>query len=146
LRDRLTAWGIDGLEFAASQALSEVATNAVIHARTEFAVTIEWSDDVLRITVEDASRKLPIERHYAPDSTTGRGLALVALLSRAWGVERVGTGKQVWFEVVTGVGVGADDLEVGDDLDADALLAAFDDADDMAASGPAERAPLARVA
>jgi hypothetical protein len=44
------------------------------------------------------------------------------------------------------VGVGADDLEVGHDLDADELLAAFDEADDVAAAGPAERASLAWVA
>jgi anti-sigma regulatory factor (Ser/Thr protein kinase) len=145
LRDQLIDWRIDGLEFAASQALTELATNAVIHARTDFTVTVEWSEDVLRVCVHDRSPKLPVQRTYALDATTGRGLALVARLCRSWGVERDGTGKQVWFEVSAGAGVGDDDVEP--DLDAEALLDAFaDDEGDIAVSGSDGRALLAWAA
>ncbi|MDQ1704406.1 MAG: hypothetical protein QOF18_772 [Frankiaceae bacterium] len=146
LRDHLTSWGIDGLEFPASQALTELATNAVIHARTDFVVTAQWSDDVLRVGVHDDSPRLPVQRSYAVDATTGRGLALVALLCRSWGVERDGTGKQVWFEVTTAAGAGADDVDL-DHLDAEALLDAFaDDEDDIATSDSSGRALLAWAA
>jgi anti-sigma regulatory factor (Ser/Thr protein kinase) len=140
LREQLSTWGLDALEFSACQALTELSTNAVIHARTEFGVTVDWSDDVLKVGVQDGSPKLPVERAYGLDATTGRGLALVGQLCRSWGVERRGAGKVVWFEVVA-------DAEPGaglDDLDADALLAAFDD--DIVAPGADASATLARVA
>jgi hypothetical protein len=63
---------------------------------------------------------------------TGRGLALVAQLAGGWGVAPVadgGVGKVVWAELVPGSG-GADEVQDQDDVDLDALLAAFSDEDD----------------
>ena len=123
LRETLAGWGLSVLEFAASQALTEIATNAVIHARTAFQVTVEWADDVLKVCVEDGSSRLPVQRRYAADATTGRGLSLVDRLCRTWGVRRTDAGKQVWFEVTA-----TDNTEKSlAEFDADLLLELFDE-------------------
>lgn len=140
LRDQLAAWGADELDFVATQALTELATNAVIHAHTEFTVTIVWSGDLLRVAVQDGSLKLPRQRGYAVDATTGRGLALVDRLCQSWGVDRDGAGKTVWFEVAEGVE--ADDSG----LDAESLLAAYGDDGDIASPELGVRAMLALAA
>lgn len=120
LRQVLTGWDIEDLEFASSQALTELATNAVLHARTDFEVAISWDKEVLRVCVEDRSPRLPTQRNYGLDATTGRGLALVERLCRSWGVTQTDAGKQVWFEVTEGDVV----VEDGDLLD---MFADLDD-------------------
>jgi hypothetical protein len=52
-----------------------------------------------RCTVHDQSAAAPRRRHYAADAVTGRGLALVEALAVAWGTDREGDGKCVWFEM-----------------------------------------------
>lgn len=122
IRSLLTDWDADGVEFAASQALTELATNAVLHAKTAFTVTVEWHREVLRLCVEDESVKLPVQRSYARDAATGRGLTLVATLCRAWGVDGRPRGKAVWCEITSDASeaVGEPDLDAFLDLD-DAL-------------------------
>jgi anti-sigma regulatory factor (Ser/Thr protein kinase) len=137
LRETLSTWGLPVLEYAAAQALTEIATNAVIHARTAFNVTLQWADDVLKVCVEDESPRLPVQRSYAVDATTGRGLSLVDRLCRSWGVQRTETGKQVWFEV------SADEISVDPpaEVGADELMERFDH--DVAANGTRGAAQLA---
>lgn len=120
LRQMLERWELEGLEFAATQALTEIATNAVIHARTDFEVVIDWDGEVLRVCVHDRSPRLPMPRRYGLDATTGRGLAMVDRLCRSWGVEATEDGKQVWFEVASADHGGAEaDLTAlfADDID-----------------------------
>jgi len=78
---------------------SELATNAVLHARTDFEVTVARGEDALRIAVTDGNTRLPQPCMAPADATTGRGLALVDALANAWGADRHGRGKTVWFEV-----------------------------------------------
>lgn len=83
---------------AARLAVSELATNAVVHARTPFTVAVLAEGAGVRIEVEDSSSILPHPRHYDTMASTGRGLPLVATLSSEFGVyptER--GGKVVWF-------------------------------------------------
>jgi anti-sigma regulatory factor (Ser/Thr protein kinase) len=78
--------------------LSELASNAVIHAGSPFAVALRAGGSVLRISVHDDSPVIPTLRE--DDSLpSGRGLRLVAALSRSWGVEMAGDGKRVWAEL-----------------------------------------------
>jgi anti-sigma regulatory factor (Ser/Thr protein kinase) len=81
--------------------VSELAANAVLHGRTEFAVTASRDADVVRVDVTDRSPTPPSMKHYGPESPTGRGLRLVDLLADRWGVEAEdpGPGKTVWFEI-----------------------------------------------
>jgi anti-sigma regulatory factor (Ser/Thr protein kinase) len=80
--------------------VSELVTNAVLHARSDARVTIELLDDRVRVTVADASPIVPRLRDYGPAAVTGRGMLLVDRLSDQWGVDvDDGAGKRVWFEL-----------------------------------------------
>ena len=100
LRATLGGWGAGDLEYVAAQALSELTTNAVIHARTDFDVMLEWAGEVLWVGVHDRSPKLPLQRRYTAEAATGRGLRLVSRLCRSWGIEETADGKTVWCEIV----------------------------------------------
>ncbi len=87
---------------AAELACTELVTNAVLHAHTPIDVTIEVADQVW-VGVHDRNVSLPLRRHYDPQATTGRGLALVAALTDQYGVSGAGPdGKTVWFTVGAG--------------------------------------------
>jgi anti-sigma regulatory factor (Ser/Thr protein kinase) len=107
--------------------VSELATNAVIHARTPFTVVVRREGETVRVEVHDLSTVVPRRRAYGLDATTGRGLRLVDTMSSDWGVEPEGGGKVVWFEVQCDGG--ATSLEWYADVDVEALLDAFDDGD-----------------
>ena len=76
---------------------SELATNAMVHAQTNLAVSLTDADGRLRIAVRDGSSDQPRPHGADPDRTEGRGLQIVGSLTRAWGVlaTRDG-GKVVW--------------------------------------------------
>jgi anti-sigma regulatory factor (Ser/Thr protein kinase) len=78
---------------------AELATNAVMHARSAFSVTVSRRDGIVRIAVRDASTQVP--RLRAPDrfSGAGRGLRIVSGLASRWGTELLPRGKIVWAEL-----------------------------------------------
>jgi anti-sigma regulatory factor (Ser/Thr protein kinase) len=78
--------------------VSELATNAVLHARTPFTVTIERAP-VLRVEVHDGDPRPPHTRDYGPEAASGRGLHLVEALALSSGTVTVDGGKAVWFEL-----------------------------------------------
>jgi anti-sigma regulatory factor (Ser/Thr protein kinase) len=78
---------------------SELATNAILHAGTDFVVAVSHPGDALRVAVSDGNTRLPQSCMAPADAPTGRGLALVDALASAWGADRHGQGKTVWFEV-----------------------------------------------
>ena len=127
--------GLHELADATTSVVSELATNCVIHARTPFTVEVARQGDGVRVSVTDTSPVQARLRSYGVDSTTGRGLRLVASLATTWGVEADRSGKTVWFEVTEGAAtrpVIAWDEGVAADADVDALLAAFGDDEDNA--------------
>jgi anti-sigma regulatory factor (Ser/Thr protein kinase) len=120
----LQEWGDERLEWAATALVSELATNAVLHARTGFTVSLRLVDDTLRIAVADMSSRLPQQRAYAVDAATGRGLVLMDDLSDAHGVDLTAGGKSVWCELR----VGATETEHPEaETDLEGLLDAFSD-------------------
>jgi anti-sigma regulatory factor (Ser/Thr protein kinase) len=85
-----------------SALVSELATNAVLHARTPFRIRV-WNDqDRIRVAVSDLSIHGPVARAYAPTQPTGRGLMIVESLADSWGVIPERGGKSVWFEIQHG--------------------------------------------
>jgi anti-sigma regulatory factor (Ser/Thr protein kinase) len=79
--------------------VSELVTNAILHAHSAPVVEVMRSDDTFRCIVRDDSAVMPRRRRYNVEAVTGRGLALVEALSTRWGSEPAGDGKCVWFEV-----------------------------------------------
>jgi len=119
VRDMLTSWSLGDLEWVAAQVVSELATNAVIHARTAFTVGLSFEDGVLRVSVSDRSPRQPVRRRYSDEATTGRGLALIERLAGAWGVAAGIGGKTVWCDLRFDASVRADEPDL------DALLEMF---------------------
>ncbi|MDA8285682.1 MAG: ATP-binding protein [Actinomycetota bacterium] len=78
---------------------SEVATNAVRHARTDFQVTLERRSRELLVKVRDGSPAVPKALDPPLDSEGGRGLSMVRILSSRWGSSTRVDGKLVWFAV-----------------------------------------------
>lgn len=80
--------------------VTEVTTNAVVHAHSSIRLTVESQSDCIRVEVRDDDPRT-IEQPIEPgiDATSGRGLWLVAALARAWGVNGNDRGKTIWFEV-----------------------------------------------
>jgi len=98
--DTLRQWDV-GVEWETVELLvSEVVTNAMIHARTDAEVAVVLQRDVVRIEVGDRSDDPPRPRDAVPHGVSGRGVKLVAALASAWGVDRgLAGGKVVWFEL-----------------------------------------------
>lgn len=80
--------------------VSELVTNAVVHAGTDIDVGVRLLPAAIRIEVDDASGALPELRDAAESAESGRGMDLVHRMAQSWGVEqRAGGGKVVWFDV-----------------------------------------------
>lgn len=100
VHDRCEDWGCSEVTDVATLIVSELVTNAIVHAATPAELRAQWSNGVLRLEVIDnAEGNPPDPRIAAPDDEGGRGLLLVDALSTAWGVESTDHGKVVWAEV-----------------------------------------------
>jgi anti-sigma regulatory factor (Ser/Thr protein kinase) len=96
MRDSDTVADLD----TASLLVTEIVTNAVLHALAPITLTVEVGEDVVRIEVRDGSDVPPRLRAFSPIAATGRGLRLLESLALRWGVRpEPSGGKVVWFEV-----------------------------------------------
>ena len=88
-------------DHAAALALvvSELASNAVLHARTPFVVRVRSASSGVHIAVFDRDGNQPARKDSEAEAVTGRGLAIVESLAREWGVQHEGNGKWVWAVV-----------------------------------------------
>ena len=109
VRRVLRAIRMQALEEPAELGVSELVTNAVLHARTDITLTVRaMPSGRVRIEVTDSS-PLPVQsRPLGAGATTGRGLQLVTAGASAWGIDELpvgaGPGKTVWFELKEGAG------------------------------------------
>jgi anti-sigma regulatory factor (Ser/Thr protein kinase) len=92
----------DELNRRLSTAVSEVATNAILHARTPFVVRAVVGTDSIRVDVSDQSPNLPERDLHDPLQPTGRGLLILDRITDRWGISPEPSGKSVWFEVERG--------------------------------------------
>lgn len=92
----LMNWRLGELIPSVCLVASELVTNSTVHAGTDIDVSVAWNQRALRLTVKDRSPDLPRQQHYDFDRH-GRGLTIVAGLSRAFGVLPTSDGgKAVW--------------------------------------------------
>jgi PAS domain S-box-containing protein len=99
IRAWLTEAGFDELVDEAEQAVSEVVTNALVHAGTPVELSASMDAGFVRVEVADGSSHLPRTRDFDTISGTGRGLKLLEQTVTRWGAEPRGDGKVVWFEL-----------------------------------------------
>lgn len=98
--DALGRWGHAGwLLEDAELVMSELATNALAHARTPFWVAARVQDSGIRLSVRDASTATPTLRDGGQLAPSGRGLRIVAALASNWGVDVDADGKTVWADL-----------------------------------------------
>ena len=135
----LTSWGHSASAWTGALLVSELAANCALHARTEFSVRVtQRADASLRLEVTDGSPRVPQQRSYGLDATTGRGLRLVEQLCAQWGVTAQSEGKTVWVDLPAPEDNARQVEEDPDDVDVDALLASYDEP-----NGPTARAAAA---
>ena len=77
-------------------AANELATNAVLHARTEFTVRLLVDSAGVRVEVSDENSRTPQPCLAPADATSGRGMAIIDGSGLAWGIDRHVGGKTVW--------------------------------------------------
>ncbi len=85
-----------------STVVSEVVTNAILHARTPFVVRVTPGEKALRVAVSDRSSVFPSKRSYDSLQPTGRGIQIIEAIADRWGVTPDPSGKTVWFEFARG--------------------------------------------
>ncbi|MFC7306335.1 ATP-binding protein [Streptomyces monticola] len=99
----LDGWGLGGLAEPAALVVSELATDAVVHATGVaefFELTLSCRDGVLVVEVSDSCRwRMPELGKPGPDDLSGRGLLIVDALAQAWGVRPRDAGKTVWVHL-----------------------------------------------
>jgi anti-sigma regulatory factor (Ser/Thr protein kinase) len=113
--DGLVSWERTALIDSATLCVSELAGNAALHAASTFMeIALQPLAEAVRVSVEDdgavpAEVVAPRATFTEPEGvggfsiddepTTGRGLAIVSVLARDWGVEHTPEGKRVWAEL-----------------------------------------------
>ena len=80
---------------------SELATNAVEHARSAFRISAVAERErgvlIIRIEVMDADPRHPRKLPQHTDDVGGRGLRLIDAVSQRWGVQNISTGGKIVF-------------------------------------------------
>lgn len=110
--DALRDWGqTEQLVDTAELLVSELVSNALLHAHSSVEVVLRYAEDTTRVEVSDTSGRDVVRRRHSLSATTGRGLMLVDQLAAAWGVTRRRGGKIVWFEVRPGMAEPEPDLD-----------------------------------
>jgi anti-sigma regulatory factor (Ser/Thr protein kinase) len=80
--------------------VSELSTNALVHAAGGFEVSVERSDRDVVVSVSDQEDGKPILQSPGPSEPHGRGLRIVDALSDEWGISaNAVAGKSVWFRM-----------------------------------------------
>jgi anti-sigma regulatory factor (Ser/Thr protein kinase) len=107
----------------AALAVSELVTNAIVHAGTSIELRVHLSEHSLRVEIADQNTHSPATRSHALTAVTGRGLHLVESSVDRWDIETHADGKTVWFEIGEPLHlVSDDDSSPGGDADSDVLV------------------------
>lgn len=102
LRETLGGWGVEDDPVETAQlCLSELVTNAVIHAGASSDLSLTLDDGLLTVAVRDhggsGGSDAQVVEDEDPMRVFGRGLVLVEALSDSWGSVRDAVGTTSWF-------------------------------------------------
>ncbi|AUG75234.1 histidine kinase [Kitasatospora sp. MMS16-BH015] len=97
-RATLKAWGIGSVADIAELMVSELVTNALLHAEAPRRLRL-FRDRTLTIEVADSGGQAPQLRSSAEQDEGGRGMHLVSELGHRWGTRPTRGGKVVWAEL-----------------------------------------------
>jgi hypothetical protein len=97
VRRQLAVWELDDLAMTTELLVSELVGNVVRHATGPVRLRLLRSRSLI-CEVYDASLTTPRIRRAGQTDEGGRGLQLVAALSRRWGTRFLGGGKCIWAE------------------------------------------------
>jgi CheY-like chemotaxis protein/anti-sigma regulatory factor (Ser/Thr protein kinase) len=100
MAETLAQWDCGELLDSVNLLVSELVTNAVVHADSEAEVAVVLTSTSLRVEVADNGSGTVQPREAGAFDTSGRGMALVEAMSTRWGTEhRPDGGRVTWFEV-----------------------------------------------
>jgi serine phosphatase RsbU (regulator of sigma subunit)/anti-sigma regulatory factor (Ser/Thr protein kinase) len=109
VHDTLLSWGVTDPSDDVILLVSELVTNAVIHARSSLDVTVRRSEGATEVMVTDSvpERAVPQAGPLSVDTspsrengrTGGLGLALASAIASSWGVSYGRNDKAVWFRI-----------------------------------------------
>jgi anti-sigma regulatory factor (Ser/Thr protein kinase) len=94
----LHQWGFRDDEWNSEVALvvSELVANAVRHAWSQLAISMDLAEEQVTMSVTDGSPQVPRQPSTSTFAESGRGVAIIQALVDEWGVERQPRGKRVW--------------------------------------------------
>ncbi|MFJ8934764.1 ATP-binding protein [Streptomyces sp. NPDC102365] len=75
--------------------VSELLTNAHVHARSDAALVLTWDGDCLHVSVHDEDPTLPRQREPELGEVSGRGVGIVRMLADEWEMRCQRHGKVV---------------------------------------------------
>src|SRR6202042_1265262 len=75
--------------------VSELVTNAHVHAHSNAQLMLTWDSQCLHVSVHDNSNTLPTVRPPSEDRAGGRGMFLVAALADTWKAHPCPHGKTI---------------------------------------------------
>jgi anti-sigma regulatory factor (Ser/Thr protein kinase) len=100
LSHTLDAEGVHTNDMELGLLVSEIVTNAVVHARSDVHVTMDLVASRVHVEVGDDDPRTPAPRDEDQLVPGGLGLHILERLAADWGVRATPGGKVVWFEIV----------------------------------------------
>ncbi|WP_306325963.1 ATP-binding protein [Streptomyces venezuelae] len=76
-------------------AVSELVTNAHVHAHSDAQLILTWDEKCLHVTAHDSSSHVPEQRHPGDDALGGRGLLLIDAVADEVRIRPCPRGKDV---------------------------------------------------
>jgi hypothetical protein len=103
--DGLLDWGRAHLVDDAALCITEMAANAALHSGSPYMqVRLHDLEQAVRLSVEDDGAMVPVQAVAPPpvesQGTTGRGLAIVSVLAKSWGIEERADRRRIWADLV----------------------------------------------
>lgn len=97
--EHLRTWHLEPAIDDATLLVSELVTNAILHARSPVHLVVRKVKVSVRVEVYDEGSGIAQPLYPELEATAGRGLGLVQAVAARWGIDDVDMGKTVWFEI-----------------------------------------------